>query len=277
MVKRHIKSFRRLLFTWLMVVGVIFLFAPANVTNRLQLTFTGFFQKPLSRCRNITLCSNNENPDANDIGNSDYIRLRNHLANNIQRLRQEHQKVEKLSGLRDRTVWNGVNLVSADIITAFMNELRNDFTVNRGRDDGLVQGQFALGLNSVVGTISELSSRMARVQLFTDPRSKVPVTIGQSNVMGIMQGIGNCRAKIHGFATKHKIKAGDIVYISKKPGLLNVSMIAGTVSESKPNDENPLLLDLTVTPACETRKLSNVTVIVNSNEESGTLKIAKYK
>ncbi|MFC1676009.1 rod shape-determining protein MreC [Planctomycetota bacterium] len=277
MVKRRIKSLRGLLFTWLIVVSVIFLFAPASVTNRLQLGFAGFFQRPLSRCRNITLYSNNEKPDANDIGNSDYIRLRNHLANNIQRLRQEHERNEKLSGLRERTVWNGVNFVSADIITAFMNELRNDFTVNRGREDGLVQGQFALGLNSVVGTVSELSSRTARVQLFTDPRSKVPVTIGQSNVMGIMRGIGNCTAKIQGFATKHKIKAGDIVYVSKKPGLLDVSMIAGTVSDSRPNDENPLLLDLTVEPACETRKLSDVTVIINSNKKGGTLEIAKNK
>ncbi len=270
MARKQIKICERMLFTWLMSAGLIFLFVPRSLTNKLQLASLGIFHRPLSICRNFTLASGKQQSPTNVAERNKYIKLRNHLANNIQWLRQERENVEKLSGLRNRSVWEGVNFVLADVITSFMDASRNEFIINRGKNDGLCKGQFVLGQQSIIGTISELDSRTARVQLLTDPESKIAVKIGESKLQGIMQGDGNSSAKIQLLAKKHKIKIGEIVYVRKKPGFLGISMIAGTVVQCKTSNENALLWDITVKPACELQKLNSVAaIVVNPNELVG--------
>lgn len=245
-----------------MVAGLVFLFAPTSLTSELQFAFVRVFHRPLSIFRNFTLATYEQQSSTNVVDRSKYIRLRNHLANNIQWLRQERQKVEKLSGLRDGSVWKGVNFVLADVVTAFIYGSRNEFIINRGKDDGLAKGQFVLGNYSIIGTISDLDSHTARVLLITDPRSKTAVNIGELNVPGIMQGNGNCSAKIQMISVKHKIKIDEIVYVQKTPGFLKTPLIAGVVTRCKRADTNPLLWDVTVKPACDIQKLKSVTVIL---------------
>ncbi len=267
MVKKQNKISKRTLFACLILAGLIIFFVPQSSTNKLQFAFVRVFNKPLSTCRNFTLAASNRQSSKNVVDRSKYIRLRNHLANNIQWLRQEYQNIEKLSGLHGRTVWKGVNFVLADIIIAFTNGSRNEFIINRGKDDGLAKGQFVLGNDSIIGTISDLDSRTARVRLLTDPRSKIAVKIGELNVQGIMPGNGNNSAKIQMIPIMHKIKIDEIVYAQKTPGFLETPLIAGVVTRCKRADTNPLLWDITVKPACDIQKLKSVTVILMNLSE----------
>jgi len=271
MVKKRVKISGRALFTWLMLGGFILLFAPQSLTNKLRFAFVRVFHRPLSICRDFQLAVCKQPPLANVVDRNKYIKLRNHLANNIQWLHQERQKVEKLSGLRNRAVWNGANFVLADVITAFVDGSRSEIVINRGKIDGLAEGQFVLDQYSIIGTISELDSRTARVQLVTDPKFKVAVKIGELNVQGIMQGNGNNSAKIQLLPKKHKIKTGEIVYVRKKPGFLDIPMIVGTVAQCKTDGENPLLWDIMVKPVCDIQRINSVVVIVmNSQEQNQT-------
>jgi len=267
MAKKQVKVSERMLPTWLMLAGLIFFFAPQSLTNKFQFAFVRTFHRPLSLCRNFTLFARKHQSFTDAVSRSKYIRLRNHLANNIQLLHQEHQKVEKLSGLYDRSVWKGVDFVLADVITAFMDGSRNEFIINRGKNDGLAKGQFILDHYSIIGTISDLDSRTARVWLVTDPRSKIAVKIAESNVGGIMQGNGNNSANIQMLPIKHKIKIGDTVYVRKKPGFLDAPMIVATVTQCKRDDENPLLWDITVKPACDIQRLKSVAVVIINPQE----------
>ena len=271
MVKKRVEISGRVLFTWLILGGFILLFAPQSLTNKLRFAFVRVFHRPLSICKNLTQAACKQQSLASVVDRNKYIKLRNHLANNIQWLHQERQKVEKLSGLRNRAVWNGVNFVLADVITAFVDGSRSEIIINRGKIDGLAEGQFVLDQYSIIGTISELDSRTARVQLVTDPKFKVAVKIGELNVQGIMQGNGNNSAKIQLLPKKHKIKTGEIVYVRKKPGFLDIPMIVGTVAQCKTDSENPLLWDIIVKPACDIQRLNSVVVIVmNSQEQEQT-------
>jgi len=271
MVKKHTRICERKLFTWLILAGLIFLFTPSSLTNKLQFGFARVFNRPLNICRDFQLAISKQPSMVDVIDRNRYIELRNHLANNMQWLYQENQKVEKLSGLRDRSIWNGANFVLADVITAFIENSRSELIINRGRDDGLTEGQFVLGQHSIVGTVSELDSRTARVCLVTDFNSRMAVVIGKSNLQGIMQGKGNCLAKIILLSIKHKIKVGDIVYVRKKPGFLDVPLIAGTVEKCKADNENPLLWDITIRPACDIQRLNSVVVLVmNSQQQNQT-------
>ncbi|GAI97229.1 unnamed protein product [marine sediment metagenome] len=88
----------------------------------------------------------------------------------------------------------------ADVITATINEACGELLINRGENDGLAEGQLVLGDYSIIGTISDVDSRLSRLKLITDPTSKVAVSIADVDVRCVMQGNGNCSAKIDCFS-----------------------------------------------------------------------------
>jgi rod shape-determining protein MreC len=150
----------------------------------------------------------------------------------------------------------------ADVITSSIDRLHSELTINRGAEDGLAKGQFVLADNSIIGTISETSSRTARLKLFTDPTSKIAIKVGKLNVERVMQGNGNDSAKIQLLQMEHKVKVGDGIYASKKAGSLDAPMIIGKVAQCKRDDQNPSLWDITVKPACDIERLTSVAVII---------------
>ncbi len=267
MAKRQVRVPERVLFISLLLAGSIFFFAPQRLTNRFQFAFVRVFCWPLTLGRNISLSTSRLTASAQGsspevVSRTRYEKLHNHLANVMEWLKQERQKVEKLSGLRNRTVWKGVDFVLADVITASIDRLHGELIINRGRDDGLAEGQFVLANDSIIGTVSTVDTRTARVRLITDPASKIAVKIAELNKDRIMQGSGNNSASVQLVPTKYKIEVGDVVYAQKKPGFLSTPVIAGTVAHCKSGGENPLLWDITVKPACDIENLTEVTAIV---------------
>jgi len=261
MARKQVRVSRAMLFTWFMLAGLIFLFAPQNLTNKFQLAFTRTFRWPLSIGRNISLAARIQQP-SNAPANNKEAQYQNYIVNLEAKLKQEHQKVEELSGLRNRLPLEGAKLMLADVITSSIDRLHSELTINRGAEDGLAKGQFVLADNSIIGTISETSSRTARLKLFTDPTSKIAIKVGKLNVERVMQGNGNDSAKIQLLQMEHKVKVGDGIYASKKAGSLDAPMIIGKVAQCKRDDQNPSLWDITVKPACDIERLTSVAVII---------------
>lgn len=167
------------------------MFAPQSLTNKFQFTFSQVFSWPLGLGRSITLVAKTPtvaNRDGTDVVNRrEYNQLQNRLANVIQQLDQAKQDINKLSGLRSSFPFEGVKWVLAGIITASIDESRSEFIIDHGEIDGIVKGQFVLGDNSIIGTISDVYSNRAKVTLITDRTSKIPVKINQTNVQGLME------------------------------------------------------------------------------------------
>lgn len=251
----------RMLFTWFMLTGFIFLFAPRNLTNKFQFAFAHVFRWPLSMGRNISLSARAQPQLTDVVSRRKYNQLQNYLANLTEELNQERQKVEKLSKLRNRRPLEGAGLMFADVITAFPDGL----IINRGENDGLQKGQFVLGDNSIIGTISDVSPRTAKVELITETTSNIAVEI--AGLKAVIQGDGKDSAKVQLLSIKHKVKIGDNVYACKKPRFLDAAMIIGAVAQCKRDDENPLLWDITVKPACDTEKLTDVAVIIMNPQD----------
>lgn len=239
-----------------MLAGFIFLLGPQNLTNKFQFAFARIFRWPLSIGRTITLSARTQPQLTDVVSRRKYDQLQNYLANLTEELNNERQKVEELSKLRNRRPLEGAGLMLADVITASSDGL----IINRGGDDGLQKGQFVLGDNSIIGTISDVSPRTARVELITETTSNIAVEIG--GLKAVIRGDGKNSAKVQLVSTKHKIKIGDDVFARKKPGLLDAPMIIGTVTQCKTADENPLLWDITVKPACDIKKLTEAAVII---------------
>ncbi len=258
MAKNQIRCSNRMTFTLLLLTGLVFLLAPQSLTNKFQLAFARIFRWPLSIGRNFSLAARTHQPVKQMLKRSQ-MQYQNHIDNLEELLRQERLKVQKLSGIRERLPLEGVNLVLAAVSMA-PEGLKNELIINRGSDDGLTVGQFVLGDNSIIATTSDISSRTARVRLFTDPASKIAVTVGTSNIERIMQGNGDNSATIP--MLKNRVKTGTQVFTRKKPGFLDAPMIIGKVAQSERNKESPLLWDITVEPVCDIEALNDVAVIV---------------
>ncbi|MBA7620592.1 hypothetical protein ES703_27944 [subsurface metagenome] len=249
-----------MLFIWFMLAGFIFLFAPQNLTNKFQFAFARIFRWPLSIGRNISLSARTRSTRDRLIDPASHREYNHHITNLTKWLDQEHKKVEKLSGLRDRYPLEDVKFILADVIPA-SDRSANKLIINRGKNYGVRQGQFVLGDNSIIGTISDVDSRAAHVKLFTDPTSKIAVRIAGLNVSRVMEGAGNNSAKIPLLPIEHEVRVGDDVYADKKIGFLDDLIIIGKVAQCKRGRE-PLLWDITVKPVCDIESLNSVAVIV---------------
>ena len=82
----------------------------------------------------------------------------------------------------------------------------------------------------------------------TDKNSSIAVEIAGSKAQRRMDGTGKDFARIGMVPNKKRVNKGDAVYTYKNPGLLDVPIIVGKVAECKPDDDNPLLWDITVKP-----------------------------
>ncbi|MHC4060955.1 MAG: rod shape-determining protein MreC [Planctomycetota bacterium] len=257
MARKLKKVSARMLFTWFLLAGLILLFTPQNLTNKFQFVFARFFHWPLSLGRSASLSATRSViSDTSD--EEAYI---HHITNLEIWLERERRKVEELSRLRERLPLQNARLMVADV-TAASDGSQSEFFINRGEDDGLARGQFVLGQNSVIGTISDISSHSAQVKLVTDPESRIAVEIGRLGLRRVMRGGGSGSAKIEMVSTKHELKTGDKVFAAPQVGLLDDPVIVGEITRCRMDDENPSLWDITVQPVCNLDRLYDVAVIV---------------
>lgn len=253
---------RRMLFTWLMLAGLIIILAPHRWTNRLQFTFERLFNWPLQIGSNFSLTRSVQQPLSRTLDQEEN-KYKNYSANLEEEIEQLQLKIQQLSGLRERNpLLQGADLRTADIGWSRISDTQAELTINRGANDGLALNQYVLADNSIIGTVSELSSRTARVKLFTDPTSKINVKIGNLEVYRIMKGAGNLSAKVLDLQTTHNVKVSDNVIACKVPGLLDVPMIIGTVAQCENDKKNPIVWDITVQPACDISNIENVAVLI---------------
>jgi rod shape-determining protein MreC len=275
MAGKRIRISSKMLFAWFMLGGFILLFSPLGITSKFQFAFARLFRWPLSAGRQMPLSAKTELPLKDDASQKE-SQYQNYIANLEAELAQKNQTIQQLSGMRTRSRdLEGAKLVPADIIISSVTGLRSELIINRGKDDGLTKDMFVIGNNSVIGTISEMSARTAKVRLFTDAESTVQVNIPKVEINMLMQGAGNNSAKIKMVPVKHEIKIGEPVMLRKKPGFLDSAMVIGEVRECKRDNKNPSLWDITIKPRCDITKLNNVAVIIMNPQNSGNLSRAE--
>jgi cell shape-determining protein MreC len=265
MAWKHITVSRRMLFIWFMLAGFIILLSPQNLTNKFQFAFTYIFRWPLTIGRNISLSAAIRQPirDKDMVSRDEYERLLNHVANITQQRDDAQLNYQTISKMPNTPAWERAGFVQADIITVYIDNLRGELDINRGKEDGLEKNLFVLAGNSIIGTISDVDTRTARVKLFTDPASNTKVEIGNTD-WRIMEGCGNNQAKVE--MVKQKVEINTKVMARKTPGFLDTPMIIGKVVRCVHNDQ-PLVWDITVEPACDIQKIESIHVIVMNPSE----------
>ena len=256
----------KMLFTSLMLIGFILLLVPQAWTNKFQFAFASVFRVPLQIGNSYSL-SRTVQQNINTQISENETALVNQVKDLLQALKEANEKIELLSGVREYIPLVKADLPIAGVITTTISDSRSDLIIYIKSNDETYKievGQYVMAYNSIIGTISQVANDRARVKLFTDPDSKIPVSIGDLGVSRIMEGNGNNSAKILDMQITHEnsIEVGDDVYAIQKAGYLDSPMIIGKVVNSRRNTREPSILDITVEPACDVSSLDEVIVII---------------
>jgi len=253
---------RRMLFTWLMLAGSILYLSPQSVTQKFQLTFAHIFNVPLNIGGSIPILGAQQ--QIKDMVPRDkFLELENHCANLEQARRQLEDEFKTLYGLYNNYAGQNAEFILGYTIPATADRTKNELTIEYRGSTGLSTGQFVVAHNSIIGRITEILPQFgkAKVRLITDPESQIAVEVAGLNKV-LMQGRGNNSAKILNVSMKNKIEVGQHVYAIREPGFLPAPMIVGKVTQCKTDDDNPLLWDITVTPAWNLDQLDDVGIII---------------
>ena len=136
---------------------------------------------------------------------------------------------EAMRGLLKTVPENGVSYVTARLIGNSGGYVRTAM-VNAGADQGAARGQAAIAEGGLIGRLTEIGSRAARVLLITDLNSRIPVVIPGSRTSAVLAGDNSDRPRLV-FASEPKaIKIGDRVLTSGDGGVFPPGVPVGVVT-----------------------------------------------
>ena len=276
MARKQINVSRGTTFSVLMVFGLLLLLLRQSFTSRLNFLFAEVFNPILSVGRASPEDFRPAKPTEDFIGRAEYDELWKAYENLHADLMTLHSDYEKLANFRRGLPKPGPGLVLSKVTNVSIGPFDRKLFIDRGSVDGLQPGEYVTceNRNSIIGTISELSESAATVRLLTDPRHKMEVGIWRAGkkafiVKGQMEGIGKGLAKIPLISRDYDIRQGDVVYASAVAGRLETPRVIGEVFKIKPDDNEPLMWDITVKPITDFAMLTDVAVIISSPVKSG--------
>jgi rod shape-determining protein MreC len=102
--------------------------------------------------------------------------------------------------------------------------------INRGTLDSVAKGQAAAGSTGLIGRVTEVGDRAARVLMITDLNSRIPVAIEGSQERAILAGDNTDRPQLAYVGPHAKINIGDRIVTSGDGGVFPPGMPVGTVA-----------------------------------------------
>lgn len=105
--------------------------------------------------------------------------------------------------------------------------------VDAGTDQGAARGQAAIAGDGLVGRLTEVGSRAARVLLITDLNSRVPVVIARSHENAILAGDNSDQPRLLFVKDPEAVKIGDRVVTSGDGGVFPPGLPVGVVAGSE--------------------------------------------
>jgi rod shape-determining protein MreC len=159
------------------------------------------------------------------------------LAHENERLLQWQQIALKLSadnrelrGLLKSVPETAVSYVTARVIANSGGGYVRTVMVNGGADRGLARGQAAITGEGLVGRLTEIGSRAARVLLITDLNSRIPVVIESSHANAVLAGDNSERPRLFYVSEPDTIKIGDRILTSGEGGVFPPGLPVGMVA-----------------------------------------------
>lgn len=121
-------------------------------------------------------------------------------------------------------------IVSARVISDSSSAYVRSLIVSAGASDGVRKGQAAVDAIGLVGRVSEVGQRSARILLVTDINSRIPVVIERTRHTALLAGDNSDRPKLRFLAVEAEIQPGDRVVTSGHGGVFPPGIAVGVVA-----------------------------------------------
>jgi rod shape-determining protein MreC len=120
--------------------------------------------------------------------------------------------------------------VTARIIANSGGAYVRSFLVNAGRDNGVFRGQAAITGDGLVGRVTEVGNRAARILLITDLNSHIPVIVEASRRRAILTGDNSEHPILLNLEAGASLRIGDRIVTSGQGGVFPPGLPVGTVA-----------------------------------------------
>ena len=142
----------------------------------------------------------------------------------------------ELRGLLKSVPDNAVSYVTARVIANSGGGYVRTVMVNGGADRGLARGQAAITGDGLVGRLTEVGRRAARVLLITDLNSRIPVVIESSHASAVLAGDNSGRPRLLYVSEPNTLKIGDRILTSGDGGIFPPGLPVGVVAALGPGE-----------------------------------------
>lgn len=161
------------------------------------------------------------------------------------------------------------NLISSEIIGKESSNWFNRFTIDKGLNDGLkngdtvvqaIEGVNGLVTEGVVGRIVDIGSTTSKITSIIDENSSISFKVTRTQDGGIISGKKDGKMAGFMFDEKADVKVGDEIYSSGLGKVYKKDLFIGKVTKVIEKDEE-LMKTIEVEPAINFKKLYRVFVI----------------
>lgn len=144
-----------------------------------------------------------------------------------QRLSSENARLRQLLKLVPDPA---VSFVSARVIANSGGSFVRSVLVDAGARDGVMRGQAAITGAGLVGRITEVGQRSARILLLSDLNSRIPVTVDGSRERAVLAGDNADRPQLLYLPARSEVKIGDRIVTSGNGGIFPPGLPVGVVA-----------------------------------------------
>ena len=190
-------------------------------------------------------------------------RLRHLLAEATVQARWGQQAVREVQRLRvllDQPLEPEVQVHIAQIVGWDRSGGYNEVIIDRGASGGLSRYAPAITESGVAGRVRVVLDRFARVQLLTDPASRVAVRDTRSGVLGVVRPRGRRDLIMDHVAIEADVLTGDTLVTAGVGGTYPAGLLVGTVRHAERISDS-LLLKVRVQPAADLESLEYLFIL----------------
>jgi len=205
---------------------------------------------------------------------SDYVDLRDVREENeklnaeVNRLRLEQARYQqdaaqgrRLQSLLEFKEQLITHTLAAQVIGTSGTDLSRVLYVDRGSNDGVMNGMAVVTPDGIVGKILHADSNRSQVLLINDVTSGAGVMLERQRIKGVLKGSNSGRPEIINVMADEKIEPGDKVITTGGDGVYPKGLSVGTVESVTPDKERDPFLLIRVKPAVNLPELEEVLII----------------
>ena len=138
--------------------------------------------------------------------------------------------------------------------------------VDKGLAQGIAVGMAVVSGSGLVGQVTSVGRRSARVLLVTDPLSGVDALIQGNRARGIIEGNGNGSCSWKFVLREEDIKIGDRVTSSGLDGVYPRGLLVGIITEISSRPDS-MFHDVVVRPSIDMEKIESVYIVSSQRSE----------